>query len=95
MPLVAQTSRGLDQLRERGLFESDKERVIARIAHRNHLMRLFGMRPRHLGSGPRMMLYLYDVASLLQMQSSGDRGDVNRFVSGREGLEFPAFCFRG
>ena len=42
MPLVAQTSRGVDQLRERGLFEPDKKRVIARIAHRNHLMRLFG-----------------------------------------------------
>ena len=73
MPLVAQTSRCLDQFRERGLFESDKERVIARIAHRNHLMRLFGMRPRHVGSGPRMMLYLYDVASLRQMQSSREQ----------------------
>ena len=37
MPLVAQTARGVDQLRERGLFESNKKRVIARIAHRNHL----------------------------------------------------------
>ena len=34
MPLVAQTSRGIDQLRERGLFEPNKKRVVARIAHR-------------------------------------------------------------
>ena len=43
MPLVAQASRRVDQLRERGLFEPDQKRVIAQIAHRNHLMRLFGM----------------------------------------------------
>src|SRR5271169_133441 len=73
MPIVAQTSRCLDQLRERGLLEADKKRVIARIAHRNHLMRLSGMRPRHVGCGPRMMLYLYDVASLRQMQSSREQ----------------------
>ena len=36
MPLVAQTARGIDQLGERGLFEPNKKRVIARIAHRNH-----------------------------------------------------------
>jgi hypothetical protein len=35
MPLIAQTSREIDQLR--GLFEPDKEGVIARIAHRDHL----------------------------------------------------------
>ena len=36
MPLIAQTARGIDQLGERGLFEPNKKRVIARIAHRNH-----------------------------------------------------------
>ena len=36
MPLVAQTARGIDQVGERGLFEPNKKRVIARIAHRNH-----------------------------------------------------------
>jgi hypothetical protein len=39
MPLIAQTSRGIDHLRERGLFEPNKKCVIARIAHRNHLRR--------------------------------------------------------
>ena len=43
MPLVAQTSRCLDQFRERGLFKPDKKRIIAGIAHPNHLMRLFGI----------------------------------------------------
>ena len=37
MPLIAQTARGVDQLRERSLFEPNKKRVIARIGHRNHL----------------------------------------------------------
>ena len=36
MPLIAQTSRGVDQLRERRLFEPDGKRVIART-HCNHL----------------------------------------------------------
>ena len=70
VPPVAQTARGADQFGERGLFESDNKRVVARIAHPNHLMRLFDTRPRHVRGGPRMMLYLYDVASLGQMQSS-------------------------
>jgi hypothetical protein len=42
MPLIAQTSRGGGHLRERGLFKPDKKRVIARIAHPNYLVRLFG-----------------------------------------------------
>ena len=33
MPLVAQTARGVDQLRERRLFEPDRKRLVARIAH--------------------------------------------------------------
>ena len=37
MPLIAQSSRDIDQLRERGLFEPVKECIIARIAHRNRL----------------------------------------------------------
>ena len=43
MPFVAQASRRVDQLRERGLFKTDQKRDIAQIAHRNRLMRLFGM----------------------------------------------------
>jgi hypothetical protein len=42
MPLIAQPSRCRDQLRERSLFKPDKKRVIARIAHPNNLVRLFG-----------------------------------------------------
>ena len=37
MPLVAQAARRVDQLRERGLFEPNRKRLIAQIAHRNHL----------------------------------------------------------
>ncbi len=33
VPLVAQTTRGVDQLRERRLFELDRKRLVARIAH--------------------------------------------------------------
>ena len=73
MPLVAQTSRCLDQFRERGLFKPDKKRVVARIAHPNHPCEAVRHDPRHVGGGRRMMLYLYDVASLQQMQSSGEQ----------------------
>jgi hypothetical protein len=41
VPLVAQTARGVDQFRERRLFHPERKGVIARIAHPNHLMRLF------------------------------------------------------
>ena len=37
MPIIAKTARGIDQLCERGLFEPNKKRVIAQIAHRKHL----------------------------------------------------------
>jgi hypothetical protein len=33
MPLVAQTTRGADQLRERRLFELDRKRIVARVPH--------------------------------------------------------------
>ena len=33
MPLVAQTTRGVDQLRERRLLQPDRKRLVARIAH--------------------------------------------------------------
>jgi hypothetical protein len=42
MPLISPTARGVDQLRERGLFEPDGKRLVTRIAHPNHLVRLFG-----------------------------------------------------
>src|ERR1700692_773034 len=61
MPLIAQTAGGIDQLGERGLFEPNKKRVIARIAHRNH--------PCHrsaAGRGRRMMWYHCG-----EMQSNG------------------------
>ena len=37
MPLVAQTTRGVDQLRERRLFEPDRKRLVARIRSFTHL----------------------------------------------------------
>jgi hypothetical protein len=41
MPLVAQAACGVDQFRERRLLQPERKRLVARIAHPNHLMRLF------------------------------------------------------
>ena len=58
MPLVAQTASGVDQLRERRLFQPDRKRLVARIAHSTTFDSVWRASALNLGSGRRMMWYL-------------------------------------
>ena len=58
MPLVAQTARGVDQFRERGLFEPDRKRFVARIAHSTTCEVVWRASTLGMASGRRMMWYL-------------------------------------
>jgi hypothetical protein len=58
MPLVAQTTRGVDQLRERRLFELDRKRIVARIPHSPTFEAFWLASALRMASGRRMMWYL-------------------------------------
>src|SRR5271154_328477 len=59
MPLVAQTTRGVDRLRERRVLKPDRKRLVARIAHSPTFEAVSCASTLCLARGRQMMWYLY------------------------------------